>query len=156
MKADLVRPSNWEAPISGCAEFIITIPYSDSHMEVPVCADFAFDYEPSDNDNEKEIWNIEFTEATSEPDGAQSRLTLKDGGSQAYIGARRVTTEPTAEYPLRPEYENLYVQFFDLLQSNASKGKHDDAPSVVDCTTTALLKEIMRKGNYKVGGPFYF
>ena len=49
INAELVRPCNWEAPISGFAEFIITIPYRDGgdvkevEIDIPLRADFAFD-----------------------------------------------------------------------------------------------------------------
>ena len=128
INAELVRPCNWEAPISGFAEFIITIPYRDGgdvkevEIDIPLRADFAFDYEPPANDDKKEeeIWSINFVDFNS------SILTLIDGGAQAFIDLKRVTTEPTAEYPLRPEYETLYDQFVDLLQRNQG-----DAPSMV-------------------------
>mmetsp|Transcript_16106 Transcript_16106/g.29183 ORF Transcript_16106/g.29183 Transcript_16106/m.29183 type:complete len:421 (+) Transcript_16106:29-1291(+) len=162
IKADLVRPCNWEAPISGCTELLMTVPLNDStkgmlEMEVRILADFAFDYEPSsDYCNSEEIWNIEFVESVPKSDGSNHpSLTLKDGGAQAYIGSQKVTTEPTAEYPLRPEYEALYDQFLDLLQSHRSKSV-DEAPSVVDCTTLAILKEIIRLGKYTVGPRFDF
>ena len=153
INAELVRPCNWEAPISGFAEFIITIPYRDGgdvkevEIDIPLRADFAFDYEPPANDDKKEeeIWRINFVDFNS------SILTLIDGGAQAFIDLKRVTTEPTAEYPLRPEYETLYDQFVDLLQRNQG-----DAPSMVDCTTLAILKEIVQEANYRVGPRFDF
>lgn len=154
VKAELVRPCNWEAPISGFAEFIITIPYRDCDdfkevemIDVPLKAEFAFDYEPPANDDKKEeeIWSIDFVNFDN------SILRLTDGGSQAFIDLKRVTTEPTAEYPLRPEYETLYDQFVDLLQRNQG-----DAPSMVDCTTLAILKEIVQEAYYSVGPRFDF
>jgi len=153
-KAELIRPCNWEAPISGFAELIITIPYRDSDdstevemIDIPLTAEFAFDYEPPANDDKKEdeIWSIDFVDFDC------SILKLTDGGAQAFLDLKRVTTEPTAEYPLRPEYEKLYDQFVDLLQRNQG-----DAPSIVDGTTLSILKEIVKEANYRVGPRFDF
>lgn len=155
IQADLIRPCNWEAAVSGSAEFIITIRHRDSdnnaqviNIDIPLYAEFAFDYEPSANeDGEKaeEIWNIDYVAM----DG--SVFTLTDGGGQAFIDSKRVTTEPTAEYPLRPEYEKLYEQFVDLLERNQG-----DAPSVVDRTTLGLLKDVIQNATYSVGPRFDF
>jgi predicted dehydrogenase len=149
-KAELVRPCNWESPVSGRAEFLITylLMNSDgdrSKIEVPLSTEFAFDYEPSTHNKAEEIWDIEFT------DSQGSTFTLTDGGAQAFIETKRMTTKPTAAYPLRPEYELLYNQFVDLLNKNRG-----DAPSVIDCTTLGLLKEITQVANYTVGPKFDF
>ncbi len=56
VKADLVRPCNWEAPISGSTEILIIVPFDDGAggasetMEVPKLADFASDYAPPPDD----------------------------------------------------------------------------------------------------------
>jgi len=169
ISADLVRPCNWEAPISGCAELLMYVPLNDNAkgttadievIEVPITADFAFDYEPFPDSckEEEEIWNIKFVESVSEINESTSNqrcLTLKDGGAQVYIGSQKVTTEPTAEYPLLPEYEALYDQFIGLIRMNLSESSKF-APSIVDRTTSALLKEITRVGDYNVGPPYDF
>ena len=153
VKADLFRPCNWQTAISGTATFILSIPNrvdgdsdQNGEIDVPLRAEFAFDYEPTvDDDNEEEIWRIDFVDSNG------SVFKLTDGGAQAFIDSKRVTTEPTAEYPLRPEYEALYDQFIDLLNRNEG-----DAPSIVDCTTLAVLREISRDANYTVGPRFDF
>ena len=115
--------------------------------DIPLYAEFAFDYEPPGNEDDgkaEEIWNIDYV-------AYGSVFTLTDGGSQAFIDSKRVTTEPTAEYPLRPEYEKLYDQFVDLLERNQG-----DAPSIVDRTTLGLLKAIVKNATYSVGPRFDF
>ena len=154
IRADLIRPCNWEAAVSGSAEFIITIRHRDGDYDaqavdtdIPLYAEFAFDYEPLGNEDDgeaEEIWNIDYV-------AYGSVFTLTDGGSQAFIDSKRVTTEPTAEYPLRPEYEKLYDQFVDLLERNQG-----DAPSIVDRTTLGLLKAIVQNATYSVGPRFDF
>lgn len=179
IKADLIRPCNWEAPISGSAELLMTVPLLKNDnttggaavdvLEVPIVADFAFDYEPSfgddDNCKNEEIWTIEFIESVSKSNDGSNlcpSLTLKDGGAQAYIGSKKVTIEPTAEYPLRPEYEALYDQFLAILWKNSGHRhrsrsvEEEEVPSIVDCTTLAILNEIVRLGNCDVGPRYGF
>lgn len=181
MKANLVRPCNWEAPISGMAELLTNIPYKDQRtcssglMKVPIFAEFAFDYEPacnggSSNDCEKgeEVWDIEFFESFSGSNGIIKHNCLKvtEGGAQAFIGSQKMTSEPTADYPLQPEYVTLYDQFFELLQRNemqkiegagkSSLTQNRNAPSIVDCTTMDLLKELLQLATYTDSPRFDF
>ena len=164
MKADLFQPCNWNAPISGTSQLLMTVPVNDGakgmvEVEVPILAEYAFDYEPGTDDADEEIWDIEFVESKADSDqSSSSNLIIRDGGAQAYIGSQRVTTEPTREYPLMPEYEALYDQFFSLLQMNRSRNADagEKAPSIVDCTTMAILKEITKLGKCTEGPRFEF
>lgn len=122
--SSLTVPSNWETPISGSFSLTATAP--ESGGVIPVTGDFAWDYEPDEPDEPEEIWTVSFRTPTS-------TLLLTDGGSQVYVDGRRVTTQPTAAYPLEPEYENLYCQFASLIASKQS---------AADETTPRLLQEI--------------
>ena len=77
--------------------------------------------------------------------GAKSVLHLKDGGSQVYVDGQRVTTQPTSSYPLKPEYENLYDRFYNLV---CQRKCH------VDDATPRLLEEIQDNAARSVGPPY--
>ncbi|KAL9189671.1 hypothetical protein ACHAXT_009346 [Thalassiosira profunda] len=159
VKADLIRPSNWEAPISGKAELLLTVPLIDEakrivRMEVPISAEFAFDHEPPPGEKE-EVWSMEFVESDTKSGERTSVLTLTEGGAQAYLGSTRVTSKPTAAYPLGPEYEALYDRFLELLRENQAKNT-GEAPCSVDCTTMEVLNGMLERGRCAIGPPFEF
>ena len=119
---------------------MISIAFSNgSNDTIPVTGEFAWDYEPQGSSGgPEELWQIEFHSTTS-------TLSLKEGGCQAFIDGRRVTTQPTAAYPLEPEYQNLYKQFMTLIAERAC---------AVDETTPRLLQEIQEKAERSIGPPY--
>lgn len=134
MSSRLVIPSNWETPISG--EFKLVT--SSSNKKVSLTGSFAWDYEPETSGAPEEIWTMTFHATTS-------TMHLEDGGSQVYVDGHRITTQPTAEYQLGPEYGNLYRQFSTLIANKAC---------AVDDITPRLLQQIQEEAVCDVGPPY--
>ena len=128
-------PSNWETPIAGTFQ----LSANTNDTIVPVSGEFAWDYEPTAQGTD-EIWSIDLYSSSSV-------LQLREGGCQAFIDGRRVTTEPTPSYPLETEYENLYERFSTLIL---------DSTSLVDETTPRLLQELQNKASRSVCDEYHF
>ena len=128
-KATLNRPANWGSAISGTANM--------NAGDIPISAVFAWDYVGTDNRPE-EVWNITLTAVTA-PTESMSIMEIQDGGAQVYIYAKKVTTSPTADYIIRPEYINLYDRFVKLMK---------EGHSYVDATTPRLIQEITESAEW--------
>ena len=140
VSANLIRPSNWQSPISGTVSMLSTSS-TTGQRSIPIGAEFAWDYEPSlTKTDPEEIWDISF-EATTTTSSKITTMVIKDGGAQVYIDDDRVTTEPTADYMIGPEYVNLYSRFVHLIQQGES---------YVDGKTPSLIHEIMEQGKWSV------
>jgi L-arabinose 1- dehydrogenase len=140
VSANLTRPSNWQSPISGRVYMLSSA--SPGQKPISIQAEFAWDYEPSITTTDpEEIWNIAFEATRTISPEMSSTIVIKDGGAQVYIDNNRVTTQPTAEYRIGPEYVHLYSRFVNLIQRGES---------YVDGTTPYLINEILEKGDWSV------
>ncbi|CAB9508773.1 1-dehydrogenase [Seminavis robusta] len=134
-ESNLEVPKNWETPIAGSFNLIA----ANNDKGIPVTGDFAWNYEPASGAGPGEIWTIDFESSNS------SVMSLQDGGNQEYVDSERVTSEPTAPYPLKPEYENIYRTFANLIETSTSS---------VDDTTPKLLEEIQGNAEIRSGPPY--
>lgn len=116
-KSTLYVPGNWTSPIAGET----TMMWGDC----PIRASYDW------NCPLGEIWTIAFTGE----DGI--KMELRDGGAQMYVRDIRVTSESTPIDVLRPEYEELYGIFLQLMERNES---------LVRLTPLWLVNQILLSG----------
>ncbi|KAL3912218.1 MAG: hypothetical protein SGILL_006972, partial [Bacillariaceae sp.] len=129
--AQLRRPTNWVSPLSGIAKI--------RSGTIAITADFAWDYIPKDDKTPEELWNVTCTATANSGSVSTSTMRIQDGGAQVYVDGTRVTTEPTAEYTIGPEYVNLY----DMLVKLMNEGN-----SYIDATTPKLIQEMLEKAEW--------
>lgn len=138
-EAALVRPSNWESPIAG------TIKMRSGNILIHAAFDWRYQ---ANYDEPEEVWTMTFTAHSNkwEDDNAPVRvMRIQDGGAQVYINDKRVTTEPTAEYSIGPEYVNLYETFVQLMNIKAC---------YVDTTTPRLIEEILERATWTISAEY--
>lgn len=120
VKSHLLVPRNWGSPIAGettlrCGDCVITAHYDWNYTE-------------------GEVWTIGFTGA----DGAQ--MELVDGGAQMYVGGQEVTGHDKQDDVLRPEYEELYRRFVELVHCHKSE---------IRPTPLRLINQILQSGTFE-------
>jgi L-arabinose 1-dehydrogenase len=131
VQATLMRPANWESPIAGNAQL--------QSGNTPIHAEFDWNYRPRNRDGPEEIWNITFTASMPGQRNTTTVMRIQDGGAQVYVDNEKLTTEPTAEYMIGPEYVRLYERFFQLIKEGSS---------YMDSTTPRLVQEILEHGTW--------